>query len=310
MNKVAIIILNWNSYRDTYDCLKSLEGLSYRDFKIFLVDNNSADDSFLKLRTDYENNAFSSEIEFVQTGSNLGFAGGNNVGVKLAKEQYFSFAWLLNNDTTVHKDSLQQLLNTINSDDKTGIVGSKIYYYDTDIIWFAGGKLNEYTGNARHLGIKEKDSGRYNELKEVDYITGCSLLFKMDLVDSIGYMMEDYFLYYEETDWNLKAASNGWKIVYVPESIVYHKVSVSSGGEDNIAPYVDYYYLRNSFVMIKRNGSILKRFIALVNLLYKFFKKHIKIIIRNLDRKSERRLYLYLSLKDALTGKMGKHPDI
>ena len=310
MDKVAIIILNWNSYRYTYDCLKSLEGLSYKDFKVFLVDNNSADNSFQNLKMDYETNIFSSDIEFIQTGSNLGFAGGNNVGVKLAKKQHFKYVWLLNNDTTVHKDSLHYLLNTINSGNKTGIVGSKIYYYDTDLIWFAGGRLNEYTGNAWHVGIREKDNERFNQLKEVDYITGCSLLFKMDLVDSIGYMMEDYFLYYEETDWNLKAASKGWKIVYVPESIVYHKVSVSSGGEKNIAPYVDYYYLRNAYIMIKRNGTLFKRLTAFINLLYKFLKKHIKIIIRNLDRKSERRLYLYLSLKDALAEKMGKHPDI
>ncbi|MGG3006521.1 glycosyltransferase family 2 protein [Geobacillus stearothermophilus] len=282
---VAIIILNWNAYDDTFECLKSLEHLTYPYFHVFLVDNDSQDDSFKKLQQDYKEGKFNLDITFIRTGANLGFAGGNNVAIKEAYNQGYQYFWLLNNDTVVDPNALTPLVEVLEKDKQVGIVGSKIYYYGTNKIWFAGGKVNTWTGTSAHIGFKEEDKGQYNQLKEVDYITGCSLCFRKEILETVGYMKEDYFLYYEETDWNLKSSNNGWKIVYVPESVVYHKVSISTGGESNPSPYVAFYDIRNGYWMVKSTQMKYKWMTAYLYKYYKALKKLIKIAVCDYDRK-------------------------
>lgn len=283
--EVAIIILNWNAYDDTLECLKSLEHLTYPYFHVFLVDNASQDGSFDKLQQDYKNGKLNVPITFIQTGANLGFAGGNNVAIKEAYNQGYQYFWLLNNDTVVHPNALTPLVETLEKDRQVGIVGSKIYYYGTNKIWFAGGKVNTWTGTTKHIGIKEEDVGQYDEIKEVDYITGCSLCFRKETLETVGYMVEDYFLYYEETDWNLKASNNGLKIIYNPRSVIYHKVSISSGGESNPSPYVAFYDIRNGYWMVKRTQKKYKWVISYLYRYYKGLKKLIKMVICNYDRR-------------------------
>lgn len=309
LNKVAIIILNWNSYEDTYECLKSIENLDFKDFTVFLVDNNSQDNSFEKLKNAYAHkNEFNFNIEFIENNENLGFAGGNNQGIKKAYDQGYQYFWLLNNDTIVEKSSLSALINVFKLDKDIGIVGSKILYYSTNKIWFAGGKINYFTGATKHIGIKEEDLGQYNTLCEVDYITGCSLCFSRSMLEKTGYMIEDYFLYYEETDWNIRAKKHGFKIVYTPESVVYHKVSASSGGIENPKPYTAYYDLRNAIVMIKRTQKPLNYYLTLLYSIYKAFKHLVKIIVRKQDNKILRTKYIIRGLLDGINMRMGKHP--
>jgi GT2 family glycosyltransferase len=304
---VAIIILNWNSYKYTYECLKSLESLSTKNFHVFLVDNDSTDGSFHKLGGDVAEKSFKLDITLIQTGSNLGFAGGNNVGIMDAYRQGYPFYWLLNNDTVIEPDALATLVRVM-EDKSIGICGSKIYYHGTNLIWFAGGRVNKWLGETTHTGAAELDKGQYNASSEVDYITGCSLFFRRELIETVGLMNDDYFLYFEETEWNLRASNMNWKLVYVPESVVHHKVSVSSGGEKNLAPYVFYYNLRNAFMMIYRTQSFSKRGTAFIYMILKYLKFTLKIIIKNQDRKNERFWYLNQGVKSIFTKKMGKHP--
>lgn len=303
---VAIIILNWNSYKDTFECLKSLETLNYPSFKIFLVDNNSTDDSFQKLKEDFLSQTFQLDICFIQSNENLGFAGGNNLGIQQANKEGYELFWLLNNDTYVDSNALINLVKTMEEEPKVGIVGSKIYYSNTNKIWFAGGKISRFLMTPKHIGFGEEDLGQYDKQQEVDYITGCSLLFNKKLIDDIGYMCEDYFLYYEETDWNIRARQKGWRILYNPESIVYHKVSMSSGGEKNPAIYIAYYDIRNNFVMVIRNKKFIYRFFAFINMFVKLFKGIIKIYIKGYDKKLLRIVYMFKGIKDAITLKMGR----
>ncbi|MGP9076919.1 glycosyltransferase family 2 protein [Geobacillus thermodenitrificans subsp. calidus] len=303
---VAIIILNWNAYDDTFECLKSLEHLTYPYFHVFLVDNASQDGSFNKLQQDYNEGKLQLDITFIQTGKNLGFAGGNNVAIKKAYEQGYQYFWMLNNDTVVDPNALTSLVEVLEKEEKVGIVGSKIYYYGTNKIWFAGGKVNTWTGKTKHIGIKEEDIGQYNRQIEVDYITGCSLCFRKEVVEDIGYMLEDYFLYFEETDWNIRASQNNWYVKFVPHSIVFHKISASSGGEMNPAPYVGYYNIRNSLVFIKRTQPNYKLLVAFVYSVWKIIKKVMKMFIINQNSKKERFLLLIKGLIDGLTNKMGK----
>ncbi|WP_332237869.1 glycosyltransferase family 2 protein [Sporolactobacillus sp. KGMB 08714] len=297
---VAIIIVNWNAYKDTLECLKSLGKLTYNNFYVFIVDNGSTDCSFeiLKGFIESENN-FSLMIELIRSEKNLGFAGGNNLAIKKAYNQKFEYIWLLNNDTIVDTKSLSLLVDYIDRNKQVGIVGSKIYYYGSNVIWFAGGEFNQTSGKTIHLGMKEVDKGEFNSVEEVDYITGCSMLFRSDLINDIGYMREDYFLYYEETDYNIKAKRHGWKIVYVPDSIVYHKVSGSSGGENDPSPFVAYYKIRNGYWICKRNFSG-THIISFCYMLYKSFKLFVKIFAKNQPQKWKRIHCIYSGVKDAL----------
>ncbi|MBE2904513.1 glycosyltransferase family 2 protein [Anoxybacillus flavithermus] len=302
---VAIIILNWNAYDDTFECLKSLEHLTYPYFHVFLVDNASQDNSFDKLQEDYKEGKFNVPITFIQTGANLGFAGGNNVAIKEAYNQGYQYFWMLNNDTVVDPNALTPLVEALEKDKQVGIVGSKIYYYGTNKIWFAGGKVNTWTGATKHIGIKEEDIGQYDRQSEVDYITGCSLCFRKEVIENVGYMFEDYFLYYEETDWNIRARQNNWSIKFVPDSIVFHKISASSGGEENPAPYVGYYDIRNSLVFIKRTQPDYKIVVAFLYSIWKVIKKIVRMIVTDQDSKKRRLLFLIRGLIDGSTNKMG-----
>lgn len=301
---VAIIILNWNSYQDTYECLKSLEELNYNNFHVFLVDNASEDNSYEKLQRDYQNNQFHINITFLQSGGNLGFAGGNNIGIKEAFRQGYEYYWLLNNDTIVDKNALIELVKIINDDSRIGIVGSKIYYYGTNTIWFAGGKVNFWSGDTMHIGWSEEDVGQYDSICEVDYITGCSMLFRKELIEKIGYLREDYFLYYEETDYNVRVKKAQYRILFVPQSVVYHKVSVSSGGEGNLSPYYYYYNIRNSYLFVKNTASFFHKQSTFVNILWKTLKGIIKYSI--FKRKFYYIPYILLGLKHAKKGPYGK----
>lgn len=309
-NKVAIIIINWNNYKDTNECLNSLEDLSYTDFIVYLVDNASVDDSLNRLEDDYINNKYKLKITFIKTNINGGFAYGNNVGIKKAMEDNYKYFWLINNDTIIDKDSLSELMNALASDNKIGIVGSKILYYNTNKIWFAGGKVNTFSGNTKHLGLNESDNKDYDKLKQVDYVSGCSLLIKKEVIDEIGLMKEDYFLYYEETDWCIKAKKKKWNIMYQPKSIIYHKVSSSSGGQENISSYVPYYFIRNSYAFIKLNYHSINAVTCYIYNLFRALKQIIKIFVTNQNNKNVRIKYLTQAFKDIFNFKLGKHPDL
>ncbi|WP_084006543.1 glycosyltransferase family 2 protein [Guptibacillus hwajinpoensis] len=303
---VAIILLNWNSYDDTSQCLLSLGELKYDPFHVYIVDNQSGDDSYQKLINDYDAGAYPIGVTFIQSGGNLGFAGGNNKGIKQAYEDGHDYIWLLNNDTTIDSNALHPLVEVIDRDEKVGIVGSKIYFSDTGLLWFAGGEVNCYSGSTHHIGYKERDIGQYDEIKSVKYIVGCSLLFRRELVESVGYLEEDYFLYYEDTDWNIRAGRLGWKILYVPDSIVYHKISSASSSRE-VAPFFAYYNIRNAYLMILRNeGRGLARISAFMNVLWRVFEYHVRVVVKNQDSKRRRSNLIMLGALDGFRERSGK----
>lgn len=294
---VAIIIVNWNGWQDTLSCLDSISSLAYSNYHVFLVDNHSSDKSYESLNHHIiAEHKYSFPITIMQTEENLGFAGGNNFAIRKAVQEGFDFFWMLNNDTVVDCNSLTFLCDQLKTDPTIGIVGSKIYYYNSKKIWFAGGLVNTWTGKSTHLGYMKDDSSKYSDFRQVDYITGCSLMFRKEVLEQIGYMREDYFLYYEETDWNLRAHKEGWKIVYVPDSHIYHKVSIASGGEKNLAPYVAYYDIRNAYWLIKRTQGGPKVITAYLFKYIKAAKKILKIYLFNQNKKSERIQYILKGL--------------
>ena len=303
-SSVAIILLNWNGYQDTYECLKTLETLTYPHFHVFLVDNDSSDDSFTRLKEDQASGKFNVGLTCIQSGGNLGCAGGNNVGIKKAYEQGFDYYWMLNNDTYVDPEALSTLVEVIDGEQKVGIVGSKIYYADTKLLWFAGGSVNPYIGTSKMIGIDEEDKGQYDEMKEVDFIVGCSMLFRKEVIEYIGYLEEDYFIYYEDTDWNIRAKKAGWKIIYVPSSIIYHKESSSTKSSD-LSPYYAYYLIRNGYLMVSRINANYK-WIAFMYLFIRILKFHILYVLKS-NNKLRRSSMILKGAFHALTDKRGQY---
>jgi len=269
MNKlVYIIILNWNGFKDTIECVESCLKLVYPSYEIVVVDNGSDDGSETIIREHFPG------LKFIQTGANLGYAGGNNAGIRYAIKEGADYIWLLNNDTTVDPKALSELVNIAEMDPVIGITGSKILSYSQpSVLLFAGGLLDLSLGTANHIGEGRMDIGQFDTSLETGYITGCSLLVKRSVINDIGLMNENYFLYYEETEWCIKAKEKAYTLIYVPKSIVLHKESVSTQKRKGS---MTYYLTRNQLYFIEHNGinvQWLKRFktdlLYLLKLIYR-----------------------------------------
>ena len=243
--RAAVIIVNWNGWEDTVACLDSCAGLDYPDREMIVVDNGSADDSVARIRAAHPS------VTLLESGANLGFAGGNNVGIKAAIERDASYIWLLNNDTTVEPRALSALVEAVAADPDAGVAGSKITYFDhPELLWYAGGEFTP-AGPVRHRGLDEPDTGQYELLEETGFITGCSLFTTADVIGRLGLLAEEYFLYWEEADFDWRAHAAGYKLLYVPESVVRHKVAGSLGESWGIAQTK--YLVRNMLLFYRRN---------------------------------------------------------
>lgn len=246
MNKfVCIVILNWNGFKDTIKCLESCGELNYSNFRTLVVDNGSADGSEKIIREHFP------DIPFIQTGKNLGFAGGNNVGIRHALEQGADYIWILNNDTVVDKTCLDFMIRAAEADPGIGMVGNKIYYHrNHGTIWYAGGTVDlEKGGLTHHIGKDCKDDGSFDMPGPTGYVTGCSVLVKKETVQDIGLLDENYFLYFEDVDWSLKARQKGWKLFYEPKAKLWHREGARR--EKNYSDKFIYYSIRNRLYLMK-----------------------------------------------------------
>lgn len=221
---VAVIVLNWNNLRDLQPCLESLRGITYEAATIVVVDNGSSDGSAAFVREHFP------EVHLIALPENLGFSGGNNVGIRWAMAEGYPYVWLLNNDTLVDPGVLEPLV-AMAEDPSVGAVGSKIYYADRPhLLWFAGGMIDFDYGRIWHRGIREEDLGQYDHPADVDYLTGCSLLVGTAVLEQVGLLDEAFHAYGEDCDWCRRIREADWRLVYVPGSKVWHKISASSGG--------------------------------------------------------------------------------
>jgi len=258
--KVSIIILNWNGLADTIECLGSLKKITYPNYEVIVVDNGSQgnDAQVLKER-------FGDHIHLIQNDKNYGFAGGVNIGMKYAMDgsspDYFL---LLNNDTVVAPDFLNQLVKLAESDPNIGITGAKIYYCSfPNHIQTVGNRVHMMRGTTSMIGNKAVDSVEYDRQREVDYFGPC-LLIKNKVVQKIGLFDESYFCYWEDADYCIRAQRAGYKIAYVFEAKVWHKQSarlepwymaLEKKKQVTEAPYVIYYCTRNSFKFMKKHAT-------------------------------------------------------
>jgi GT2 family glycosyltransferase len=245
--KVFIILVNWNGWQDTIECLQSLEVLDYPNREVVVVDNGSTDQSVQKIRTEHP------DVTLIESKENRGFAGGNNLGINYAVVKDADYCWLLNNDTVVEKGALFALVDRIERDPAIGICGSKlVYYHQRDTIQaLAGGTYNKWLGVSIKIGGQVSADSEIEpaEVEEqLDFIIGASMLVSREFIREVGLLNEEYFLYYEEIDWATRAEGK-FKLGFAPESIVYHKEGASIGGRQNQpaekSRKSDYYQLKN-----------------------------------------------------------------
>lgn len=240
---VSIITVNYNQNDVTLDLLASLKHITYPNIEIIVVDNASPSENPQILKDQYP------KIELIQSETNLGFAGGNNLGVRASKGEYLMF---INNDTEVPKHFLEPLVNLLENDHAIGMVSPKIkFHWDPSIVQYAGiTKMNPITLRNKGLGYYKKDGPQFDKLTETESIHGAAMMVPRRVIEQVGMMTEVYFLYYEEHDWAEMIKRAGYKIYYQPESYILHKESVSTGKN---SPFKTYYITRNRLVFARRN---------------------------------------------------------
>lgn len=218
---VFIVILHWKNYESTHRCLESIQKLTYPHYQILVVDNHSADGSVEKLQAEFS-------AKFLVNEKNLGFARGCNVGLRYARENQADYVLLLNNDIQVMPDFLQPAVTAAECDLRIGLVTGKILYTDPpNVIWHAGGYIHPIRGQGMTRGFKEIDHGQYDEPCETHWATGAMMLIRRSILDSVGYLPEEYFFGIEEWDYSLTVNKAGFKILYVPDFKSYHEASAS-----------------------------------------------------------------------------------
>jgi len=245
---VVIIVLNWNGKDDTLACLESLQQITYASFDTLVVDNGSTDGSVLAIRACFPHQSV------IETGKNLGYARGNNVGLRHALAQGADYALLLNNDTVADPTFLCSLVEALEASPSAGIAGPTIYYHvRPDVIWSAGGAIDWKRGSTRMVGLDEQDVGQFGEQpREVDFVTGCALLVRTKAVEEAGELDERFFMYYEEAEWCVRIARAGYRIVHVPQSKVWHKISPGAQAD---SPLIHYYMTRNRLLFLRSTRS-------------------------------------------------------
>lgn len=242
MNKIYIVLLNYKTSALTLDCIESIRKSSYKAYQIVVVDNESSD----KTASDFLGYT---DVFLIRAQENLGFAGGCNIGINFALSHDADYIMLLNNDTIIEPDMLQKMIDS--ADDFTAIV-PKMYYADPvgkKIIWYAGGEILAKRANGVHYGIHCIDNGQFDEKKYITFATGCCLMMSRVMIEQVGFLDENYFMYCEDTDLSLRILKAGWKILYLPEAVLWHKVS-SSSGEDS--RFITYYVIRNRLYLARK----------------------------------------------------------
>jgi len=301
-HSVAVIVLNWNNAADTTACVESLLRMD-RDAAVFVVDNASTDASMSDIRnwarvelpkrnaeraaqgrapyTFEEHREVAANVEaeaepldcvvhLIQSGANLGYAGGNNVGLRAARRSNYAFYWVLNNDTRVADDALSRALDRIASDTSVGLCGSTLVYMDAPetVQCRGGGSFQRLTGRPGQIGQGSRLSDRVEVSaieRQMRYISGAATLVRREIVDQVGFMDEGYFLYFEELEWASQAKGK-YRLGYAPKSIVYHKVGASIGTDDRGRGQSDlavYYMTRGRIRYCLRHSRISLPFVVL-----------------------------------------------
>jgi GT2 family glycosyltransferase len=247
----AIVVLSWNGRDDTLACLRSLRAVDWPRLDVICVDNGSADGSAAAVRGQFP------EVRLIENGSNLGFAGGNNVGIRAALERGADWVLLLNNDATLARDAVRELDAAARARPRAGVLGGKVLFADPpDQVWFAGQRFNAALGySGRPRGYRKPDGPRYSQVEAVDRVVGACMAVSRALTEAVGLFDEDLFAYVEDVDWSLRAREAGFEVLLVPKARAWHRVAASSGGAASSATSM-YYGVRNTIIVCERHRPL------------------------------------------------------
>jgi GT2 family glycosyltransferase len=263
--KTYIIVVNYEAWRDTIECLESLCKLSYNNTQIIVIDNSETEESINQIKSwalgtshkeiptlhekivyplqskpinfriisekDAESNFYNEAVLIIRAQENRGFSAANNIGLRYAQRRNdFEYCWILNNDTVVEKESLSRQIEDFEKEKKLGILGSKlIEYYSPQKIQAIGGSFNKTVYTSNHIGSGAPITTPKTTFKKIDYVIGASMLVNKNFLDNVGLLNEAYFLYYEELDWTYRTKDKELKIDWCENSLVYHKEGASAG---------------------------------------------------------------------------------
>ena len=246
---VSIITVNYNQIQVTTELLDSLRNISFQDFEIIIVDNGSQEDSSQFISENYP------EARYIFQKENLGFSGGNNVGIRASKGEYLFF---INNDAEVTEGCIETLLQLFHSLPNLGIVSPQICYdpkmtNQQRIVQYAGATpVHPITARNEILGEKEVDEGQYSVAEATAYVHGAAMMTKREVIEKVGMMPEEFFLYYEELDWSEQIRNAGYEVYVEPNALVFHKESLSVGKSSTLKTY---YHTRNRIFFVRRNRT-------------------------------------------------------
>ena len=306
--KVAVIILNWNGKNDTLACLKSLENTP----NIIVVDNGSQDDSVTSIRGLFP------KVTLLETGTNLGYAGGNNIGIEYALKNGADAVLLLNNDTIVQPRFVQSFIDSATKNPSIGIWGGyPLRFSDPQKLDHLGGIWNLVKGDFDLVGLNARDG--FHAPQPLDYVCGCSIFIRREVFEKIGHLEPKFFLFWEEADFAMRAKKAGFGIDICYSAILHHKVSASfTGGK----PHKKYFWWRGRALFIERNCSPAEKHLLFKNLIYPelrhykklyYLKTLSKLFFRTRLAEKEQKLKEYrailLALSDYTSNTFHSGPD-
>jgi GT2 family glycosyltransferase len=245
------VVLNWNGRADTLRCLQSLREVAHPGLGVVCVDNGSNDGSQQAIRERFP------EITLIEAGANLGYSGGNNLGIRHALEHGARWVALVNNDATVGGDFIEGFELAAQTRTQAGILAGKVYFADRpETIWFAGQRVGELLGySGRPRGYGRPDGRRYGAVVTTGRAVGALMAISREALDAVGLLDEELFAYVEDVDWALRVRSAGFEVVFAPGARAWHAVSASTGGEA-ASTHTLYYGVRNTVTVLERRRPL------------------------------------------------------
>ena len=266
--KFLIVLINYENWKDTSECINSLKNAGIESSNILIIENDSKNDSLFELQRLFP------DIQILKQNQNKGFSGGNNIGISYAIQNHFEYVILLNNDTLIEKNAISLLIEKMDIHKEATMGTGQIRHFpEKKIIWYAGGKLIRWRGLAIH-NFENKYAAEINHYKDeyVTFASGCYLCIRISDIDVLGLLDEKFFLYLEDIEYSARAAQLKLKILYVPGSVIYHKCR----GERELKEQTLYYAVRNRKLLIEKSFSKITRiyFSIVINLkmIFWFFK--------------------------------------
>lgn len=296
MAKLGLVTVLYNSNHVLEGFFKSLSAQSFKDYHLYIVDNTPSketDACLSKLFHTYQITAYT----HTKTVENVGIAKGNNIGIEAALNAGVAYVLLLNNDIEFDQIGLISELVTIAEVKNEALVIPKIYFYDTRKVWLAGGEFIWWKAMGKHIGEWKDDSPIYDKELHCDYAPTCFMLIRADTIREIGIMDEKYFTYFDDTDFCFRAVKNGYKILYLPQFKILHKVGSSTGGYDSL--FGIYYGTRNRIYFVRKHYGMLNKIITFI---FIFASRLIKYVKYNNNQRRE----LLKGIKDGLDIKIVK----